>query len=332
MSKKSKGFVKKYWVYIIIVTMLLIIAAISIDVWYSDGNIIAKQINIFENNSTKIVNTYKYEYEYPFLKVLSIFLYSFAMSLLISLFILKVIQKDDDKIREKKDERRKDELFRNVFSGVFNRLVPNEIFDAIKSDILQAQVIRKNVRWIYDFKVEDGQLVLYRNVMYELHNISKKNAKELFSYIYSATDYTETSILFLKWHKNGDIENTFVAYDISEHDESTLEHLEKSGDYEQVKHDIEVIPDEIINLNFKSKEIFKNNSKFIHEAHFSTACSIGWELEVNYPEGYEFGIIPMFNANLIPIVDDVDRKKYEYSGAILVGQGIEFTLKCKNIE
>ena len=90
------------------------------------------------------------------------------------------------------------------------------------------------------------------------------------------------------------------------------------------------IQSKITKINFKSKEIFKNNNNFIHETHFTTACSIGWELEVNYPIGYSFSILPMFNADLTPTVDDKDRKKYSFNGAILKGQGVEFTLTRVN--
>lgn len=334
----KSGFIKKYWLYIILTALALILSAISIDVWWSNGNVIPYQTSIFDNSGNiKTVTSYKFEYEYKFLKMLSIFLYSFSMSLLIALFILKVIQKDDDKERELKDERRKEEIFKNVFKGVFDRLVPNEIFDVIKSDILEAKVVRKNVQWIYDFKIEDNNLVLYRNVMYEIHNISSTPCNEPFSYIYSSTDYTETKILFLKWHEKNDIENTYIAYDVErdtveEDAANILEPQNKDIDFEQIKHDVEIIPGKVTKINFKSKETFKNNSNFIHETHFTTACSIGWELEVNYPIGYSFSIIPMFNANLIPTVEDKDRKKYSFNGAILKGQGIEFTLTKVNTQ
>jgi hypothetical protein len=329
--EQKKTFIKKYWVYIIITTIFLVLAAISIDIWFSNGHVQLEQIRILDgNNSEQTVNTYKFVYEHPILKVVSVFLYSFAMSLMIALFILKVIQKDEDEQRKMEDEQRKIELFKNVFKGVFDRLVPSEIFDVIKKDILEADVVRKNVKWLYDFKVEENQIVLYRNVMYEVHNLGSKECTEPFSYVFSSTDYTETKITFLKWHADGDTENTEIAYDERHHQISDgahkLEHNKEAGDFEQVRRDIKIPIDKVININFKSKEIYKNNVLFLHETHFTTACSIGWELEVNFPVGYSFGVIPMFVKKLTPIIDDNNRKKYKYDGAILKGQGIEFTL------
>ena len=322
-TAKSKTFIKRYWVLVIFTIITLVLAGLSIDIWFSAGDIQAETVTIFDINGTHTGNNYEFVYEYPILRALSSFFYTLAMSLGISLFILKVIQKHED-------EQRQNELFKNVFKGVFDRLVPSEIFDVIKKDILEAKVVRKNVKWLYDFKIEEDKLVLYRNVMYEAHNLSSAECSEPFSYVFSSTEYTETKIMFLKWHENGDIKNTEIAYDerhttISDKAHK-LQHNKEAGDFEQIKKNITIPVDKTININFKSKEIFKNNINFLHETHFSTACSIGWELEVNFPVGYSFAIIPMFVDKLIPIIDDDDRKKYRYDGAILKGQGIEFTL------
>ena len=327
-----KTFIKKYWVYIILSTLFLVLAAISIDVWYSNGNIQAIQTNIFDiNGSIQTVNNYKYNYEHPFLKVLSIFLYSFSMSILISLFILKVIQKDEDKQRELKDEARRTELFKNVFKGVFDRLIPSEIFDVIKSDILEANIVRRKVKWTFDFIVdkEENTITLQRNVMYEAHNLTSKACKEPFSYIFSSTDYSSTEIEFLKWHDINDKGTTQIAYIDKDATKSELTHIPLGNDIIQVKKDINIPHDKIIFINFKSKEIYKNCINYLHETHFSSACSIGWELQVNFPKEYEFSIIPVFSGNINTIVDDEDRKEYTYSGGILKGQGIEFTLSKK---
>ena len=144
-NKKNKSFVEKYWIYIILVTLICLASGMYIETNFTDGNIISKQITIFDNNESKIVNNYVFQSHHTLAKPLSSFLYSFAMSLIISLFILLVIQKSDH-------EKRKEELFQSVFQGVFNRLVPNEIFDVIKRDILEANIVRRNVKWIYDLK------------------------------------------------------------------------------------------------------------------------------------------------------------------------------------
>lgn len=331
-SSIKKGFVKKYWVYIIVVVVILIFAAIAIDVWFSNGTIEAIRISIFDKNGTiNTVNTYKYNYEHPVLKVLSVFLYSFAMSILISLFIIKVLQKDDDEERKKEEEKRRDELFKNVFKGVFDRLIPTEIFDVIKSDILEANIVRKKVKWTFDFTVnkEDNTITLQRNVMYEAHNLTSSDCIEPFSYIFSSTDYSSTEIEFLKWHDIEDKGTTKIAYNNKTKDDSELEHIPLGNDIEQVKKDINIPVNKIIFINFKSKEIYKNCISFLHETHFSSACSIGWELQVNFPKEYEFSIIPVFSGNINTVVDDEGRKEYTYNGAILKGQGIEFTLSKK---
>ena len=320
-------FIKKYWVYIIILTLGLVLVGISIDVWYSNGNIQAVKTSIFDaNGSIQTVNTYKYNYEHPFLKILSIFLYSFAMSILISLFILKVIQKDEDKQRELKDEIRKTELFKNVFKGVFDRLLPSEIFDVIKRDILEANVVRRNVKWTFDFKIENDELVLYKNITFHLHNLTSTKHIEKFYYVYSSSDYATSNVEFLKWHEKNDVDNTTVLYD-SEKEEDPFSPSTVDSTFPKIEHNIDVPNGKTIVINFKTRDTYKNNNTFIHDTMFTTSCSsIGWDLLVLFPEGYTFSMLPMFTSELKPSTDEKCRKEYSYDGAILKGQGIEFTL------
>ena len=320
---QDKTFIKKYWMYIVICLILSVIMGIVIDIKFSEGNIVTKAVEIFENGKKTIVNSYSFEYKYPIIKTFSTILYSFSISIVIALVILLVIQKDEEEQRKLRDEIRKEEIFKNVFKGVFNRLIPDEIFEVIKSDILEASIVRKNLKWVFDFEIEENQIVLYRTVMYEAHNITTKDSIETFSYIFSSTDYTSTEIEFLKWHEFHDIDNTQVVY--NRNDE--LEHNPLSLSLNtQIKRDIIIPHNKVICINFRSKEIFKNSKNFLHETHFSSACSIGWELQVNYPRGYNFSILPVFSGRINTLIDDDNRKEYRYSGAILKGQGIEFTL------
>lgn len=319
----DKTFIKKYWMYIVICLIVAVITGILIDTEFSEGNIVTKAVEIFNNGSKTIVESYTFEYKHPIIKTFPTILYSFSISVVIALVILLVIQKDEEEQRKIRDEMRKDEIFKNVFKGVFNRLIPDEIFEVIKSDILEANIVRKNLKWVFDFEIENNQIILYRTVMYEAHNITTKDCKEIFSYIFSSTEYTSTEIEFLKWHEFNDIDNTKIIYD--KNNELEHNHLGLASNT-QIKKDIEIPHNKIICINFRSKEIFKNNANFLHETHFSSACSIGWELQVNYPKEYNFSILPVFSGKINTLIDDENRKEYKYSGAILKGQGIEFTL------
>jgi hypothetical protein len=309
--------------YIVICLIVAVITGILIDTEFSEGNIVTKAVEIFNNGSKTIVESYTFEYKHPIIKTFPTILYSFSISVVIALVILLVIQKDEEEQRKIRDEMRKDEIFKNVFKGVFNRLIPDEIFEVIKSDILEANIVRKNLKWVFDFEIENNQIILYRTVMYEAHNITTKDCKEIFSYIFSSTEYTSTEIEFLKWHEFNDIDNTKIIYD--KNNELEHNHLGLASNT-QIKKDIEIPHNKIICINFRSKEIFKNNANFLHETHFSSACSIGWELQVNYPKEYNFSILPVFSGKINTLIDDENRKEYKYSGAILKGQGIEFTL------
>ncbi len=325
----NKTFIKRYWVALIFLIAGLVISGIIIDVNFSSGFIESTKISVFNTSGVPTVtDSYVFKYDYPYYKAYSSFLYTLAMSLMISIFILKVIQKDDDDQRKREDDERKTELFKDVFKGVFDRLMPSEIFDVVKSDILEANIVRKKVKWTFDFIVEEDKITLFRNVMYEAHNLTSEDCTEPFSYIFSSSDYSSTEIEFLKWHDIKDRGTTQVAYN-NDRGSSQLIHESLGTDVEKVTKDIEVPCDKVIFINFKSKEVYKSCTNYLHETHFTSACSIGWELQVNFPKGYEFSMIPVFSGTINTIVDNEDRKEYTYDGAILKGQGIEFILSKK---
>lgn len=328
-NNRKKTFVQKYWIYLILFIIVLILSAISIDIWYSNGNIEPIKMTIFDSNgNSKTINSYKFVYEHPILKILSVFLYSFSMTVLISLFIIKVIQKDEDEQRKIEDEKHKKELAENVFKGVFNRLLPQEIFDVLQTDILKANVVRRNVRWLYDFEIAENEIILKRNVMYEVHNVSDMDHYEPFSYTFSKTTYTSTEIKSLKWHDIEDKETTMVYYDTENKIKENLEH-ELGDNVEKVYKDISIPCKKARLINFISIEKHPGNINFLRDTHFSNACSIGWELHVNFPEEYDFNIMPLFSGNVQTVIEDSKRKQYAYNGGILKGQGIEFILSKK---
>jgi len=320
--KKNKTFIKSHWFWFGFFIVTLLIFAVTMEVSFAEGSIQAKTITIFDQGTAKEVITYEFIYNHPILKKLSSLAYTLSFSIFISLFVLQVLQRDED-------EKRKVQIFKSIFRGVFDRLVPSEVFDVIKKDILEANIVRRNVKWMFDFEVLDDKIVLCRNVMYEAHNLTSKTCNETFSYIFAATPFTKTKIEFLKWHEKGDIKTTQVLYD--NEGDTELIHQNVEEHVEQIKKDILVPIDKVININFKSEEEYSSSNVFLHETHFSSACSIGWELQVNFPAGYDFDIIPVFSGSVQLVVEENTRKVYTYDGAILKGQGIDFALTKKSI-
>lgn len=334
-QKTKKTLVDRYWIGIILGIVVSLAIGVSIDVFASDGHIIAQKLAITDGNFTKSINNYTFKYDFPIAKSISTFLYSLSMSLIIALFILRVIQKEDDEERKREDDERRSELAKNVFKGVFDRLLPPEIYDVIKRDIFQSSVVRRNVQWTLQFKEEDAGLALYKNIIFEIDNLTSKEHIENFYAVTTASKHVKTEIQFLKWHEKGEQENTTVFYDkISEKNpedkaiaKNVFGHSSVDVNFYKIDKDIPIPCNKTIVVNYKTKDTYVNNFEYIHDTMFTTACSsINWKMLVLYPDNFTFSVLPMFTKELKSISDDKGRRSYEYDGAILKGQGIEFTL------
>jgi hypothetical protein len=335
-KEKKELFIKKHFIKSIFAIVILIILGFIIDLNFTKGDIAYTDVKVEINGKMTIEKDYSFVYDYPIAKPAANFFYSLAMALAISLFILQVIQRDEDILKEnerlerekelKKEYKLREEmLFKNVFKGVFDRLVPEEVFEVIKSDILEAKIVRRNVKWVYDFNPTEDGIVLIRNVMYEAHNTTGTDCIETFSYIFAASEHSTTQIKSLIWHEIDHIDDKSNIYDTPEK-LTPLKSNDPVYNLDSVKKDIPIAKDKAMLIKFISEE--KNNSSinFLHDTHFSSACMIGWELMVNIPEGYEFSILPVFSGKVHKNMSTPTRHRYEYNGAILKGQGIEFTL------
>jgi len=334
-NTERESFVKRYWYQTIAVIIFCIILGGYIQLEFTEGDVVVKKITMIVDGAPTAVDSYNFVYEYKWAEIVTNFLYSLSMALAISMFILKVIQEDEDKIREeraiKREKKHKKEIAENVFKGVFDRLLPQEIFNVLQDDIIKADVIRKNIRWVYDFEIDskNNAIKLKRNVTYEVHNLTNSDHVEDFSYTFSKTAYTSTEIQSLKWHDKEDKEATSVYYETKEKVENHLEH-DPGENMDKVFTTIEIPPNKARLINFVSLEEHTTGIEFVRDTHFNGACAIGWGLHVNFPKGYDFTIMSLFPGEVQTIIDDEGKKVYEYEGGMLKGQGIEFVL-CKNV-
>lgn len=337
---ERETFIKKHWGISLGIIIACILLGFYLNLSFTDGSIVTQKITEIVNGTSVDRISYNFVYKHPWANIVANFLYAFAMAFAIALFILKMIQEDEEKLREKKalerekriheeEKRYKKEIAENVFKGVFNRLMPQEIFDVLQNDIIKADVLRRNVRWVYDFSINESQntILLKRNVTYEVHNLTNTEHIEEFSYTYSKTAYTSTKIISLKWHDKADKEATEVFYDTAEAVEHNLKH-ELKENTDKVYTEIKIPPNKDRLVNFVSEEKHTTGINFVRDTHFCSTCAIGWGLHVNFPKNYDFNIMSLFPGEVETVIADEGKKVYEYDGAILKGQGIEFVL-CK---
>ncbi len=111
-------------------------------------------------------------------KLFANFLYGLAVTLFVSLFVSLFVAR---KLEEGQKEKHKKELDKlrasvniNVFDALFKTLIPEEIFQIVKTEIIENKVIRRKAHWTFVFEEVDNQIKMTSTTHYELHNVSKE--------------------------------------------------------------------------------------------------------------------------------------------------------------
>lgn len=242
------------------------------------------------------------------------FLLTLSISIFISMFILQKIEKSEKKrAADQLNEIRK-KINEDVFNTLFQTLVPNEIYDVIKNEIIKCQLVRKNAVWVYDFKpLTNGCFELKQTLKSELHNVSNKTYKEKYPVSFrTSSDMTESKLeRFLCEYKGkqvADLNSKGLKFD-------------QSGSHDIL---LDIPPNEHADITLIFKTKFRGTE--IADTYYSSHAIINATLIARYPKGYKFKIFNSFSSAMRETAADEDSAIFELKGAILPGQGMTYSL------
>lgn len=317
------------WRIILIVFLCLIFGA-ACD--YSAYNISleSKIIRTFDQNGTENkLAIIDYPIKKKILNSTSVLLYSLGFSIFITCFISGRLNKMQMKQKEKELEQLQNAINVNVFDSLFKTLMPEEIYSIIKSQIIENKVIRKDVKWFYDFNVNDnGEILLKQTTNCKLVNISKINVQSPIQVIIRNADENNNSILnsAICTYKG----NKIMNYE-QNNPEKCIGITSDKSNLNEVIHNIniEIPPEESVELTMVFTNYYKDS---VHDEHFTSRPLVDLELIVTFPINYEFSFFQNMSTKLVCTLKDENRHMYKAEGGLLPNQGIVYFLKKKKIE
>lgn len=315
MSQKNNNlkFIKKNYLWIII---LIVLISIVIDYFSSDLTPILKTQTVITEEETKTIKYYSYSWYYNFLRIIVNVLYTLAISLFISVFILKKLEEEENEIFQDRILKLQEGINQNVFDEIFKKLINPEIFDLIKTDIINRESIRKNAKWIYDIIEVDNKLKIIQTINYELFNQTRKKINESMVLNFMPNNDHNVKIIGFKCTAG----NTIIH-----NDNNNLDSFSTSQNKE---YQFNIEPDSHVNISLIIENIYENVN--ILDNHISKYPLLGLDIEFNYPSNYELEVTPSFSSPLNIRTDHNNKRIYENVRAILPGQGITYRIK-KNI-
>ena len=312
-SKEGElNFIRKHWITVSIASLVL-----GVFIKLNFGSyVLAPQIITEVINGNAISKThYIPNIEYPIADLISNLLFTLSIALLISLAFLRAIEATDKEKFENKLLQFQKDTAEDAIASTFERVIDDDFFQIIKTDVLNAKFQRHKLRWYYDIDRNDtcNTMTLTRTISYLLKNISPTEQAENIYLATFSTAHCSTETVAIKYKMEG--ESSFK--------DLVLDNKVENGTLTNTNKEVVVPGLKAAEIVTSIRQTFPRD--YIYETHFLNQGGVSLELTVNLPKDFQFSVNPTVLADRTEkLVDESTKKVYRINGAIYRGQGIEF--------
>ncbi len=252
--------------------------------------------------------------------------FSLAFAIFISTFISSKLKEEQLKSKKAELESLKDNLYKDIHNALFQKIIPKELFQTVKDEIINAEIIRKDAEWILDFSVDDNENITCRlTSIMKSYNNTNQIIKNPISAVIANHNPSDTSIEKVICSIKG--KQTVYYEKNNKPEENKGVEIEKIDDkMHKIHYDLEIPPNNYVDYTI----IYKiEHSKRLQDEFFTWLPVINLKIIATYPPEYNFEIFSMLSPSLELKVKDDDRSIYEAEGGILPRQGIVYYLDKK---
>lgn len=303
------------------ITIICIILGLIFDYFSNQYSIQPKIVSEIVNGQAIAKTIYQYEQGNLILKVLSSLLYNLGISLLIVVyFSSKLEEKENNEFKKQLIVIQNDfnnqikqlqlDINRDVIEATFEKVIPQNLFEIVKKDVFTRQLIRKNAKWTFDFKLINNHIHLYQTLIYEMHNTGRVDSIWPFKLNYYSTEIEESQYT-----------TTFTCKSPTGDIKYNLKMTEADKD-KTINIDIEpfsyVLIAQTLFTVYKDFPVIQDTLTTVHPI-------INLEVIVIHPEEITIILRELFSTPLIERTQTPTMKVYEPIAGVLPGQGIIYT-------
>lgn len=326
--------------YLWLVALLTLLGGV-LAYYSSEQGLVSELVTVLDNSGKPTsINTIKPSSSAWILSVASTFSFSMAISLFISVFVINRLDKKLAQEREEKLEDIQKAINVDVFDSLFKTLIPAEIFEVFKSDVISNKIVRKNANWIYDFR-ENGnnqEIELTQTIKYELHNVSHESVSDaihatfdghgLGNGIRRAVCMFEGQELASFHAKSDDVSRTPPNEDktVTSEDGKVIITRTPNG-HCNLTINVTIPPGKKIDVTLVYLTLYDNF--YVNDGYFTKYPMINATLTATFPKEYEFEIFQALSSEMQRTLNEENRSIYEVNGGILPHQGFIYSLKRK---
>lgn len=319
---------KKGWIiFFVTLGIVLMILAMYISITNDRIEVETKNVNVIDFYGKKSDYTVLiYSEKYKLKKAFSELLYTLGIAILVYFIVENLLKSYDRKLdaKENKDNMEKmnalhEKINKDVFDGVLKKIIPDELFDVLASDILHKDIIRRNTTWDYEINDMIEGVELKQLVMYDFCSMSDL-MRSIPLRITTTQNGSHTSALeYIKLLKmDGSL--------IFEENKEEIKLISNENEHKYVK-EIELQPKQSVKVIYSVKNLY--TSKEITDCHYSIYSSLNFQLKVRKSKNLKFTAMGTFSRNLEIEFSDDEKIIYKHVKGILAGQAIVFLLEPK---
>jgi hypothetical protein len=325
---------KPFTLKIVLLIISLIVAGILMNFFQTLQGHEAKMIRTLDGEgNTRTSNVLSPTTGYFFLDVSAKLCYASATSIFIAVFISSRITASNQAKREEELKELQSAVNKDVFNSLFQSLMPSELFQAVKTQLIQREVMVRGAEWHYEFENDDRDPEFLRGritIRYAIHNLSSKRIIEKFRLVsmeYPDSDFVlqeaickrKGDSLFHYKHGAGET-NSFVTEHPNYQEDPFKTMLEL---------DVEIPAQDQADLILITSGRYKTP---ITDAYFIKYPMVDGKLMFQFPKGYEFSLFPSVSAQVKPGIKASNKRTFDFHGGILPQQGFAFFLKKEAVK
>ncbi len=256
-------------------------------------------------------------------RLLANFFYGLAVTLFVSIFVARKLEAEQKKKHEADLERLRDAVNVNVFDALFKTLIPSEIFQIVKTEIIENKAIRKKAHWSFVFEEVSGGIKMTSTSHYELHNVSKEPLSEPINIEIDPLASSSQEILTAKCLSSDG--TLLVEFDPQNHGNNrniVIKETPQGG--KRIGYTVKVPPGDYIESTFEYCELYSDK---VYDCQHTRYPIIGLNVSAVFPRGYRFIVHPAMSNELKEISVGPTTRSFKIDGGLLPRQGIVYVLE-----
>ena len=238
-----------------------------------------------------------------------------GVGILITIFITNNISRRENRTDIENLQEIQNQIRIDVFEGVLQRFIPTEIFESLRTSVIETNIVRRDARWDFEFIERDSGIYCKQIMKYTLENTGAKDETEQYTVAVQSTKPGIQNLSKVQYKPTG--EKSYIEPEIQS------KKIIDQG-IQQIIYEVPIPKGSSVNVIVVFESQYPNQT--LTDAYFTRYPLVNAEIQVSFPKGYEFSIFPASSVPFDIVANEPGKQIYHAEGGLLPYQGLVYTL------